>query len=110
MPCGVFSGCTSLCELIFDDPPHLKELDLPPSAFSSLSIPNCVEVVSGGIGTQQGQGRVLYFDEKSCLRHLSFTRQVNHWGAAPNFKSGIEVFLRLPEMILRRFRSKFEEL
>jgi hypothetical protein len=106
----VFSGCRSLCELIFADPSHLKQLDLPPSAFGSLSIPNCVEVVSGAVGAQQGQGRLLHFGEQSCSKDISLGQSVTPWRAAHNSELGPNVFLCLPEMTLRIFRSKFEEV
>jgi hypothetical protein len=108
--CDVFSGCTSLCEIMFDDPSHLKELDLPPSEFGSLCIPNCVEVVSGRIGTQPGQQRVLYFDEKSGLNEISMWQSVYSRDAVRNSESRACSFLRLPEMALRRVRCKFEAL
>jgi hypothetical protein len=97
----VFCGCISLCQLIFDHPSCLKQLDLPPSAFGSLSIPNSVEVISGRIGTQPGQGRALDFGGKSSVRAIS----LKQWAAAAqNSKSRIDIFVHLPEVALRRFR------
>jgi hypothetical protein len=106
----VFFDCTSLCKLIFAEPSHLKQLDLPPSEFGSLSIPSSVEVISGWVGTQQGQGRALYFDEKSCLREISLGHRVNPWIRAGHSEFRSNVFFRLSEMALRRFRCKFEGL
>jgi hypothetical protein len=52
--------CHSRCELIFEVPSHLKRLELPPSSFGSLPIPDSVEVVSGSIGNHRVQLRVLH--------------------------------------------------
>jgi hypothetical protein len=108
--CDAFSGCTSLCEIMFDDPSHLKQLDLPPSEFGSLSIPNCVEVVSGRVGTRYGQGRALDFDQGSSLNDISLRHSVDRRSPTRNSSLRADVFLRLPEIALRRFRSKFEGL
>jgi hypothetical protein len=106
--CIAFSDCKSLCELIFDLPSHLKQLDLPPSDFGSLCIPDCVEILFGGIGKQAGQRRLLEFGRASNLIKVELRRPVNRWVRNADTKS--DSFLRLSEGVLRRFRCQFEGL
>jgi hypothetical protein len=108
MACGVFRGCTSLRNLIFDLPSRLKQLDLPPSEFGSLCIADCVEVVFGGIGKQNNRLRLLQFGRESRLTTIELNHPGDFLCMDPGSKS--DSFVRLPEEILRRFRCKFEGL
>jgi hypothetical protein len=102
----IFYGCTSLCELIFEVPSRLKQLDLPPSEFGSLFIPDCVEVVFGGIGKLGGQRRLLQFGRESCLMKLELRHKLDFFGRDTEAKS--DSFVRLSKGVLRRFRCQFE--
>jgi hypothetical protein len=108
MACGIFCGCSSLCELTFEIPSHLKQLDLPPGEFGSLCIPDCVEVVGGGIGKQNGQRRLLQFGRKSSLANIELRRPGDLWHIRQNTDTESDSFLDLSEEILRRFRCHFE--
>jgi hypothetical protein len=106
--CGAFSDCKSLCELIFDLPSRLKQLDLPPSEFGSLCIPDCVEIIFGGIGKQDGQRRLLQFGRASNLIKVELRHLLDVMNRDRDAES--DSFLRLSEEVLRRFRSVFEAL
>jgi hypothetical protein len=110
MACGIFRGCTSLRELIFDLPSCLKQLDLPPSEFGSLSIPDSVEVVFGGIGKQKSQLRLLRFGRESSLMTIELRHEWDSWTANVGGDADSNSFLYLPEKVLRRFRCQFEGL
>jgi hypothetical protein len=106
--CGVFRGCSSLCELIFDIPSRLKQLDLPSSEFGILYIPDCAEVVFGGIGKQEGQLRLLHFDGESRLMQISLRHPVHVRSINQSADTESDSFVHLPEKVLRRFRFQFE--
>jgi hypothetical protein len=108
--CNVFCSCTSLCELLFDDHSCLKQLDLPPSEFESLCIPDCVEAVSGGIGSRGGQRRLLHFGGKSCSASIELRHAVDLWSTKQNTGTEGDSFLVLSEKILPRFWCQFEGL
>jgi hypothetical protein len=108
MACCVFPGCRSLCSLIFDLPSHLTQLDLPPSEFGSLCIPDSVEIVFGGIGRRQGQSRRLHFSGQSCPRGLSLRGPADPWTGDQNSDTESDSFVHLPEGVLWRFRIQFE--
>jgi hypothetical protein len=101
---GIFHGCTSLCELIFDVPSRLKQLDLPPSEFGCLCIPDCVTIVCGAIGKQEGQHRLLRFGRESCVMTIELRDPNSYPDAASNS------FVDVSEDVLRRFRCGFEAL
>jgi hypothetical protein len=67
---GMFHDCESLCEFGFEIPSRLKELDLPPSRFGSLCIPDSVAIVTGRIQHCEGQNRHLQFGRESRLRRI----------------------------------------
>jgi hypothetical protein len=104
-----FRGCKSLCELIFDLPSRLEQLDLPPSKFGSLSIPDSVEIVQGGIGKQDGQRRLLQFGRESRLVTIELMHCVEPLIPRRGYTES-DLFVRLSEEVLRRFRSQFEYL
>jgi hypothetical protein len=108
MASGTLCACISLCELIFELPSHLKQLDLPPSEFGSLCIPDCVEIVFGGIGTRQSHNRILQFGRESCLRELSLRGTFHPFMTDQNTEKESDSFVDLPEGVLRRFRCQFE--
>jgi hypothetical protein len=108
MASGALSDCRSLCELIFVLPSRLRQLDLPPSRFGSLVIPDCVEVVFGEIGKQEGQLRILHFGRESCLKKLSLRESVGPWITDQNSDTVGDSFVHLSRGVLRRFRCKFE--
>jgi hypothetical protein len=110
MEFGAVRSCPSLTELRFDTPSRLKHLDLPGSDFGLLSIPDCVEVVCGTIGVSDHQSRALQFGRDSSLTELNLRDVTHHsilWTLA---EPGNNVFVRLPEELLRKFRCKFERL
>jgi hypothetical protein len=107
---GTFSSCISLCQLIFEIPSHLKQLDLPPTEFGSLCIPDSVEVVFGSIGKLGYQSRRLEFGRDSCLREIDLREPTPFWAWGMTAMSGNDVFVRLSEGALRRFRCNFEGL
>jgi hypothetical protein len=108
--CGVFTRCDSLCEMKFDLPSSLKQLDLPASGFGSLCIPDCVEIVFGGIGTRKDQGRrrLLHFGGESCVTKIELRHWVDLWDEGKDKDTDSDAFVRLSEKVLRRFRSQFE--
>jgi hypothetical protein len=89
----------------------MRELDLPPSDFGSVSIPDSVEVVTGMIERFSGQGRLLRFGRESHLRELDL-RKIEPSYAFHGIRKtpGNNVFVCLSEEVLRRFRFKFEWL
>jgi hypothetical protein len=87
---------------------HLKRLELAPSAFGSLCIPDSVEVVSGGIGKRRDQYRLLQFGRESSLREIDFKELRDFSHMHQNGGSGNNAFVRLSEDVLRSFRGKFE--
>jgi hypothetical protein len=100
---GVFGNCQSLCELIFEIPSHLKQLDLPPSEFGTLCIPDSVKFVCALVGIRPGQKRLLQFGPESSWMTIDL-RHVGHFWAP----AGSNSFVRLSEKVLRRFRCQFE--
>jgi hypothetical protein len=110
MACGVFRGCRSLSELIFDLPSRLKQLDLPPSEFGSLYIPDCVEVVFGGIAKRQGQRRLLHFGRESCLITIELWHIEDTSTTTDDCVTQSDSFVHLSERALRRLRPTFEAL
>jgi hypothetical protein len=104
---GAFRDCKSLVDVRFHTPARIRQLDLPPSMFGSLCIPDSVEMVSGLIGKQGGQSRIVSFGAKSRLRVLRFNQCTLIWVNTPRDTAG-NLFVRLPESILKRFRRKFE--
>jgi hypothetical protein len=107
MACGVFSGCISLSELIFDLPSRLKQIDLPPSAFGSLFIPDSAEIVLGGIGKHVEQNRLLQFGRGSCLMTIELRPRVDLSDCEEDRDTESNAFVRLSEEVLRRFRCQF---
>jgi hypothetical protein len=108
MAYDVFLGCTSLSELIFDLPSRLRQLDLPPSEFGYLSIPDSEEVVFGNIGKRDGQHRLLQFGRESSLKRIELWHETNFRDRGSDTK--VNSFVDLSEEVLRRFRCQFEEL
>jgi hypothetical protein len=106
---GALEGCASLEELAFETLSLVKQLDLPPSDFGSLYIPDSVEVVTGITEELEGQRRRLRFGRESHLRELDMrkTKPICVMGRIRTC-SGNDVFVCLSEEILRRFRFKFE--
>jgi hypothetical protein len=108
---GALERCRSLCELTFEIPSAVKELDLPPSGFDSLSIPDSVEVVRGMIERLGGQNRLLRFGRESRLVELDLI-QVKTFSGTPGVRKGAgqDAFVCLSEEVLRRFRFQCEGL
>jgi hypothetical protein len=104
---GTLSSCKSLCELVFEAPSCLKWLDLPRSGFSCLCIPDSVVTVYGNIASLDGQRRVLQFGRDSRLRLIDLNEFISF---SPSWvrELGNQIFIRLSEEILRRFRRRFE--
>jgi hypothetical protein len=94
---GIFRDCKELCLLSFEMPSRLKSLDLPPSAFRSISIPDSVEILSG-----YPQGCRMEFGVESGLRELDLHVQPTSSYARPVSRN--IAFVRLSEGALRRFR------
>jgi hypothetical protein len=89
-------------------PSRIRELDLPPSDFGSLSIPNSVEVLTGVIGTPGGQRRLLQINAESRLREIDLIQVTTYTGLQRIRTSGNDAFVCLSEEVLRRFRCKLE--
>jgi hypothetical protein len=107
---AALEDCNSLTQLAFEMPTQMRELDLPPSDFCSLMIPNSVEVVTGMIERLAGQCRLLQFSEESQLSEIDLLT-VKLSSSIPQTDSrGNKGLVRLSEEVLRRFRSKFEAL
>jgi hypothetical protein len=105
--CALF-GCESLRELIFETPSNLKQLDLPPSDFGTLWIPDSVEVVRGSIGSQADRSRVLQIGRESRLREIDLATFESLSFISIVGEPGNQVFVCLSEEVMRRFRYKFE--
>jgi hypothetical protein len=110
MACGVFRGCTSLSELAFDRPSRLKQLDLPPSEFGSLCIPDSVEIVFVGVGSRADQRRLLQFGRESCLMKIEWRHEASFLFLDGDGDATTDLFLDLSESVLKRFRCQFEAL
>jgi hypothetical protein len=109
MESGALIDCELLRELTFGSPSRLKQLDLPTSDFGDLCIPDSVEVVCGSIRTLDGRSRALRFSRASSLRSIDL-RESSHFTISwpRENEPGNNVFVRLSEEILRRFRSGLE--
>jgi hypothetical protein len=109
MELGALLDCESLRELTFGSPSRLKQLDLPRSDFGHLRIPDSVEVVRGNIRTLEGRSRALQFSRASSLHSIDL-REFSHFiiSLPGDNEPGNNVFVRLSEEILRRFRSGLE--
>jgi hypothetical protein len=89
----------------------MRELDLPPSDFGSVSIPDSIEVITGMIERLTGQGRLLRFGRESHLRELDLRTIKPFFDFQPIAKDpGNDVFVCHSEEVLRIFRSQFEGL
>jgi hypothetical protein len=106
--CGAFRNCGAVCELIFEIPSRLKELDLPPGEFGSLCIPDSVEVVYGGIGKIEGQRRLLQFGRESRVMQIELRGPVDIWAVCPYEQVESNAFVDLSKEVLRRFRCPLE--
>jgi hypothetical protein len=107
---GAWIHCNSLCELRFETPSRLKRLDLPRTRFGAISIPDSVEIVRGNVGGLGNQSRVLHFGPESCLNDIDLMEfRCFPFLSRPDM-AGNQLFVRLSEKVLRRFRSKIEEL
>jgi hypothetical protein len=112
---GSFGDCTqprrldgSSFQLIFEVPSRLKQLSLPPGDFGSLAVPDSVECVTGPIGDLTQHTRLLRFGHESRLREIRFTNRRYTWGSYSRRNPLVTVFVYLPEVVLRRFRSECE--
>jgi hypothetical protein len=95
--------------LKFEMPSRIRELDLPPGDFGSLSIPDSVEVIAGVIERLPGRHRLLSFGRESHLKQINLTKLTPFVIARDMRRSpGNHVFVALSEEVLRRFRFKFE--
>jgi hypothetical protein len=101
-------GCESLRKLIFETPSNLKQLDLPPSDFGTLLIPDRVEVVRGSIGSQADRSRVLQIGRESRLGEIDLKTFESLSFVSIVGEPGNQVFVRLSKEVMRRFRYKFE--
>jgi hypothetical protein len=108
MPPNLFRDCESLTELTFELPSHLKRLELPPSEFGSLCIPNSVEIITGFIRQSGARSCVLQFGEKSQLKEIELSRLRLHWGSVNGPDVGIGIFICYSEMQLRALRPECE--
>jgi hypothetical protein len=94
-------------------PSHLKQLDIPPSDFGVLCIPDSVEVVTGSVEAFGVHDRVLKFGRKSRLIEIklircAFVRRYSIWESAK--ASQYAIFVHLSEEILGVFRGRLEEI
>jgi hypothetical protein len=105
-----FRFCESLTELVFEYPCHLRQLDIPPSNFGSLVIPDCVEVVTGAIEQFDRQRRSLVFGRESRLMDIQVGPCPFRRGPWSFIDTSGSVFICVAENALRRFRCEFEGL
>jgi hypothetical protein len=106
-----FDECRALRRLVFQIPSHLKQLDLPPSDFGLLWIPDSVRVVTGSMRILDVHNRILRFGRESRLVKIHLTRYVQKLGnARPVSVKALRsaTFVHLSEEILRRFRAKLK--
>jgi hypothetical protein len=106
---GSLDECRSLSGLTFEIPSRMRELDLPPSDFGSLCIPDSVEFVTGMIDRLGGQRRLIRFGGESHLSEIDMRKmEPVSGGIGIRRVPGNTVFLCLSEKVLRRFRSTVE--
>jgi hypothetical protein len=103
-----FRNCISLSQLRFESPSQLQQLELPPSDFGDLSIPNSVECVTGFLPGLETRNRILRFESQSHLRKIDFVQPRPWWELHRPPLTGSSLFVCLSEQSLRRFRSRFE--
>jgi hypothetical protein len=103
-----FRFCESLTELVFEHPCHLRQLDIPPSNFGSLVIPDCVEVVTGAIEQFDCQRRSLVFGRESRLMDIQVGPCPFPRGSRSFVNTSGSIFICVAENVLRRFRCQFE--
>jgi hypothetical protein len=108
-----FDCCDALRHLVFGTPSKLKQLDIPPSDFGVLCIPDSVEVITGYVGEFDFRNRVLQFGRESRLIKIYLIRYVHVPRLRNSRKASAKLsqyatFLHLSEEILRRFRCRLE--
>jgi hypothetical protein len=108
MPSCLFRDCTLLSQLAFEAPSELKQLDLPPSEFGVLCIPDSVEIITGLVRRSKEQRRGLRFGPESHIRGIHFGESLPGCDRRYRQAETYTVFAYLSEESLRRFRCKFE--
>jgi hypothetical protein len=101
--------CESLCQFTFEVPSRLKEINLPPSNFGVLKIPDSVEVLTAAVPGLGGERRVLAFGRESHLVEIHLIRYLPSWDSRNGWDRTCCVFICLGEETLRRFRCRFED-
>jgi hypothetical protein len=105
----LFWYCELLTQLRFEIPSGLKQLELPPSDFGSLCIPDSVEVIGGYLRKGGRRSCVLQFGEESQLKIIELKPFIARLRRSLNVTAGtIGMFLRFSERKMRAFRSKCE--
>jgi hypothetical protein len=100
-----FAGCTALSQLTFERPSRIRQIELPPSDFGVLDMPDSVEGVWAECPRMGGCSRMLRFGTESRLKGVSLT----HIGRGSQEEvRGNGIFVRYPEETLRRFRRQEE--
>jgi hypothetical protein len=91
---------------VFQAPSRLRQLDLPPSYFGTIEIPDSVESVSGKVPWRGGRTRRLLFGRESHLSEINLEQIDSGRQDYPDSQPAI--FVCLSEEALRRFRCRFE--
>jgi hypothetical protein len=108
MEWDVFADCESLSELTFELPSRLKVLQLPPSEFGCLCIPDSVEFIWISLRRKGPRTCALQFGQESHLKQIKLKHPGRQFGSANDTEWGMSVFVRLSERQLRKFRSECE--
>jgi hypothetical protein len=101
---GAFCGCTSLTQIGFDRPDGLRLLDLPPSDWGELRLPDSVQAIAGYCQRLEGRTRVVKFGTASRLQ----LARLYHIDANRMPQAGATAFLRFAEGTLRLRRIRLE--
>jgi hypothetical protein len=102
-----FRGCVSLSQLTFELPSRLKQLSLPPSDFGVVRIPDSVIAIWAVCPRLESRNRVLQLGGKSCLKGISVS-MIGHVQKAEKAMWGNGIFVRYPDVMLRRYRREVE--
>jgi hypothetical protein len=87
----------------------MKRLRLPRVRVDCLAIPDSVEFLSGLFETFGGHGPLLQFGRASRLMEIKFDPRVcDPYVSKSEWRN--QIFVCLPEEVLRRFRIRLEDL
>jgi hypothetical protein len=105
-----FSTATPLLQLTFEIPSRLRRLCLARVCVDDLCIPDSVEFISCWFETAGRHTPVVQFGRESRLIESEFTRSNGDSFSRKNRGRRPQLFVRVSEEVLRRFRIRFEAL